>query len=349
MAQSIGLVVLIAFVIPFALTPVADKLLKRWEVWDVPSDRSSHVALRTRGAGILVWVGTASGGLVIVARHGTDAGLALRYLIGGAAIALIGLLDDARHLGALPRLGVHLAAAVVFVTAISDADLSHIWAPIEVAPFVARASSALWITWLTNLWNFMDGSDGLAASQGVVAGMFGVAIAFTSEQTGLGVLSVGLAAACSGFLLHNWQPAKVFMGDAGSGAIGYTVGILTLYSGAMGGREGSVFLWFAPLGLFVADASITLVRRAVVAGRLGSPHRSHGYQLIIRLGWSHAKVALVEAGASSAFAAAALLLVRTARTNPLTIAIAAIGLVAGFSTVVTTLAVRREGVGILRE
>jgi Fuc2NAc and GlcNAc transferase len=349
MIELVGLVAMISFVVPFALTPLADKLLRSWQVWDLPTARSSHVVPRTRGTGILIWAGMAAGALAVLARRGPDVGLARSYLIGSAVIASIGLVDDARRIGVLPRLLVHVAAAVIFVAAMSDPELARAWAPLEIAPFEVRIASTIWIVWLTNLWNFMDGSDGLAASQGVIAGAFGVAIAFTSGQTGLGLLSASLAAACSGFLLHNWQPAKVFMGDAGSGAIGFTVGILTLYGGARGGSYGSVLLWFAPLGLFVADASITLGRRALIAGKLASPHRSHGYQLAIRLGWSHAKLAVVETLVSATFAVAALLLVGVARTSQLRIAVAVTGLVAGFLAVVTTLAVRREGAGILRE
>jgi Fuc2NAc and GlcNAc transferase len=349
MARELPLVALAAFLIPFALTPIANTLLKGWHFWDVPGARSSHTVPLTRGSGILIWVGMACAAVTLLAQRGTDLGRTRSYLIGSAAVAAIGLVDDARHLRVLPRLFVHLGAAALVVSAISDTDLHGVWSPLALTPFHTRVVSVIWIAWLTNVWNFMDGSDGLAASQGVVAGMFGVVIAFVSNRADLAVMSAGLAAACAGFLFHNWHPADVFMGDAGSGAVGFAVGVLSLDGRVGVGSHVSVLLWVAPLALFLVDATATVARRVVVAKRVASAHRSHFYQLAIRSGLSHAQLASAEAVLSTVLAATAVLSARSDWLSPLEVAIAATGFALMCALAVSVIALRREGVGILLE
>jgi len=250
---------------------------------DHPNERSlhAHAVPRTGGVGILCAV------LLAAALQGTF-GVVLAL---AAALGAVSLLDDWKGLPALARFLAHaLAAALFAVFALSDAAVS-------VTLLVILA-----IVWMTNLYNFMDGADGLAGGMAVIGfAAYGVA----AYGSGVGALSWVVALAAAAFLLVNFPPARMFMGDVGSIPLGFLAAAL----GVLGWHDETWPLWF-PLAVFspfVVDASVTLVRRAMRGERLWQAHRSHYYQRLVLMGWSHRRLALSEYALMAASAGGALL------------------------------------------
>ncbi len=258
---------------------------------DRPNERSLHDVPRPRLGGIgamvaaLPWAAwQAPGPLQVV-------------LACAAALTVVSAIDDVRSLPATLRLAVHFAAAVVAVAALADGAQ---W------PLALSALVVLAIAWATNLYNFMDGADGLAGGMAVIG--FG-ACAVAAAQAGAPALAIActaLGSACAGFLAWNFPPARVFLGDAGSIPLGFLAGALGL-AGYLAGAWPAAFpvLVFAP---FVVDATLTFVRRAARREPVWRAHRGHCYQKLVLAGWSHRRLALAAyvvmlAGAGSALVA----------------------------------------------
>ena len=274
-------------------TALVRRYALRQGVLDLPGARSAHSRPTPRGGGLAMAV-VFTAGLTLLYLDGRLPGPLFWALSGGgAAIALVGFWDDHRGLPAAPRFAVHLGA-VVWAMAWLAGPGAVSGAPPELA-FLGPAGvalTALALLWLINLYNFMDGIDGLAASEAVFVALAALALLAGGPGGGLGQALALLAACGCGFLLLNWAPARIFMGDAGSCWLGYVFGVLALATA----HEGQLSLWCWPvlLGVFVADASATLLRRVCGGARWYQAHRSHAYQHTARrLG--HARTALLAA------------------------------------------------------
>ena len=257
---------------------------------DRPNERSLHEVPRPRVGGL----GVVLAALPFVAAFGDEP---LRIAAGCAALlCAVSLADDVRSLPALPRLAAHFAAAGIAVVAIAG---NAGW------PIAVMAAAALAIAWMTDLYNFMDGADGLAGGMAVIGfGAFALAAGVASP---LGIAALALASASIGFLAWNFPPARVFLGDAGSIPLGFLAGALGL-DGVAAGAWPAWFpaVVFAP---FVIDASVTVLRRLFRGERIWRAHRSHYYQRLVLAGWSHRRLALcaygvMATGVAVAFAAA---------------------------------------------
>lgn len=248
---------------------------------DLPNQRSAHSVPTPRlgGVGIVVvFLGAAV--LWNNANPSTGAGSLLAAV---AVIALVGLVDDLRALPARARFACHLAAAAFVVWDRWDALASAVDL-LRFPAWLLAPAMVLWIVWMTNLYNFMDGIDGLAAGQAALAGV-GLAIgAFASSASDTGALLLLLAAASAGFLWFNFPPASIFMGDVGATAIGFFLVCSPLLHASRGVSVESV--WIAT-GLFVLDATTTLLRRVVAGERWFEAHRSHWYQRPLQFGVPH--------------------------------------------------------------
>jgi UDP-N-acetylmuramyl pentapeptide phosphotransferase/UDP-N-acetylglucosamine-1-phosphate transferase len=207
------------------------------------------------------------------------------------ALAVVSFLDDLRGLRPALRLVLHLAAAALLVLGAQND-------PLTLVPLL------LAIAWFTNLYNFMDGADGLAGGMAVLGFGACAAAAVQADANPLAFACAVPAAAAAAFLLFNFPPARVFMGDAGSIPLGFLAGVL----GLAGWRDGAWPWWFPLLvfGPFVADATFTLLRRMARRERLSQAHRSHYYQRLVRMGLGHRRTALLEYAAMAACAALAL-------------------------------------------
>ena len=239
-----------------------------------------------------------------------------RDLVGAIAVISLALLvisvfDDLRSLSALLRLLVHTAAAILVVLlwvktfglVPGRTSMSIHWV---MSPLGALAI-ALAIVWMTNLYNFMDGADGLAGGMSVIGfGSYATALALHANSGGsLGLLVTALSGAAAGFLLFNFSPAKVFMGDAGAIPLGF----LAIALGIHGNLLGLWAWWFAVLVFspFIVDASATLLRRTLQGQKPWIAHRDHYYQRLILAGWGPRKTALTYYGLMGAAAASALI------------------------------------------
>jgi len=277
-----------------ATGPLSEALRARG-VLDHPNARSSHAVATPRGGGIAVGAGIALAWAVLAA-----GGVAPSWPLaaGTLALAAVSWIDDVRGLGPLPRLAVQ-ALAVGGGVATLDGTVFQGLLP----PLLDRAAAAVVWLWFVNLFNFMDGIDGIAGTEAAAigTGLFLVA-AITGGATTAGALGLVVALAALGFLRWNWHPARVFLGDIGSVPLGYLLGWALLATAAAGHWAAAVIL---PL-YYLADATLTLARRAAHRERLWEAHREHFYQRAVARGLSHATVAKAVALTDAVLLGAAL-------------------------------------------
>lgn len=284
-----------AALIAFAVALVAVRVLASGRLGpraiDVPNERSLHKipVPRTGGLGLLAgaaaaWLAGGGGALVLLC------GLTL-------ALAAISLVDDFRNLSVRVRFLAQAVAAAVFLA-------GYGFEPVWLMPI-----ALLGILWSTNLYNFMDGSDGLAGGMAVIGfGAYAVA-ASAAGASDIAFCAAIIAGAAAGFLVWNFPPARIFMGDAGSIPLGFTAACL----GIIGWQRGAWPFWFPALVFspFILDATVTLARRWLRGEKLSQAHRSHFYQRLNQTGFGHRGTALAEYAVMAAAAGSALL-VRTA-------------------------------------
>jgi len=266
------LVLVVSAVVTLALTGLVRRYVVSRSMLDVPNPRSSHTSPTPRGGGLAIAIVTLSGVILAVAMGRLPTNTALALGVGGAFVAALGWVEDARGLSATVRFVCHVGAAVWAVYWLGGPW----WAVVGVVGAI-------------NAYNFMDGIDGLAASEALVVGGIGGGLLLAAGDMRLAFIAFLVAGAAGGFLPWNWQPAKIFLGDVGSGLLGFYFAALAIASA----RSGSVPLvvWLIVLGVFVVDATATLVRRVWRKERWYEAHRSHAYQRLVQAGWSHAKVA----------------------------------------------------------
>jgi|ERR1700722_5399038 Fuc2NAc and GlcNAc transferase len=281
-----------AFMIAVLGTGAMRRYALRKNMLDVPNDRSSHALPTPRGGGVAIVAAffIAILGVAFVTRPGVAVVSAL--LAGGGAIAGIGYLDDRRTLSASLRLSVHLAVAILVIAAIGgipDRSMVH-WG--VHGAWVGSSIAVLALVCATNVFNFMDGIDGLAAGEAVFVGLAGAGLTwYVSGDSGAAGALLCLAAASFGFLLWNVSPARIFMGDAGSGFLGFTIAVLSLIAIRRDGMPVEVFAILG--GLFISDATVTLLRRMLRGDRWLDAHRSHAYQRLARRWNGHLPVTML--------------------------------------------------------
>lgn len=254
-------------------------------ILDVPNERSSHVVPTPRGGGLAIVLVVLLGTILASAVGAIGTASAIALIAGGAMVAAIGYWDDRRGLSALLRFSVHLVASVLVVLVLAPlgdptAGNSATWALLVVL--------VIGTAWSINSFNFMDGIDGIAASQAMFVTTTSAVLAFLHGDVGLATMLLVSTCACLGFLLWNWPPAKVFMGDVGSGFLGFWLAAVALLLHARGIL--SLFTSVTLSSAFLADATVTLLRRMVAGKRWYQAHRSHAYQQLSRRWNSHAKV-----------------------------------------------------------
>lgn len=270
-----------------ALTGVALRTARARSILDYPSGRSSHTIPTPRGGGIAICT-VVLAAVVWLALSGLLADrIALAIGGGGLVIAGIGWLDDLMSISARRRLAVHLVVGAFATTWLGGMSTIELGGRVVELGMLGAVLGTIGITWATNLFNFMDGIDGIAAVEAVSVAGFGGAMLIGAGADGLGALSLIVAAACAGFLYFNWAPAKIFMGDVGSGFLGFTLACLAIASESTGGPP--LLVWAILASAFITDASVTFARR-LRRGSWRTAHRSHAYQRLVQAGWSHARV-----------------------------------------------------------
>jgi UDP-N-acetylmuramyl pentapeptide phosphotransferase/UDP-N-acetylglucosamine-1-phosphate transferase len=247
-------------------------------ILDHPNERSLHQRPVPRTGGVGVTAGLAASVPFVSPAEWWP------LWLGASVLAGISFLDDLIGLPIVARLVVHFAVAGACVVGLLLGQLGAGWA------FGAMVA----IVWMTNLYNFMDGMDGLAGGMALFGFGFLAIAAGIGGNISFALVNASIASAAGAFLLFNFQPARIFLGDAGS----TTFGFLAVAIGLLGWRDGVWSIWFPLLVFspFIVDATATLLRRGLQGERFWMAHRTHYYQRLILSGWSHRKTALVEYG-----------------------------------------------------
>jgi UDP-N-acetylmuramyl pentapeptide phosphotransferase/UDP-N-acetylglucosamine-1-phosphate transferase len=225
------------------------------------------------------------------------------YFVGALAVALISWLDDLFSLPFWSRLIVHILAAVILIWDVGFWPRLFIpFVSVELNPgtILGGMLAVVWVVWLLNAYNFMDGIDGIAATQAIVSGVAWIIFARLFDLPSIFFLAGMVASSSAGFLIHNWQPAKVFMGDVGSAFLGFTLAAIPFLppkepteGTSVLPAIGVLFVWF-----FVFDTVFTFIRRAIGKQRVWEAHREHIYQRLIIEGQEHSTVTLIYGFAS---------------------------------------------------
>lgn len=276
-----------AFVSSLILTGFVRRYALSRNILDVPGPRASHSVPTPRGGG-MGFVAVFLGGLFMFRYLYPELSDIWMALSGGVVVAIFGWWDDCRNLTVRVRLVVHAVAALWVLCQLGG--FSQLDLGIIVINLGILGSLLAWlaIVWCINLYNFMDGIDGLAAGEALMVGGFAGAFALIKGALPLAMACWLLAAAVGGFLVWNWPPAKIFMGDVGSSFLGFIMATL-----AVGFERKGVFpalLWLILLAVFIVDATATLCLRIVQGKKWYEPHREHAYQMAVRTGYSHGQV-----------------------------------------------------------
>jgi Fuc2NAc and GlcNAc transferase len=266
---------------------------------DVPNERSSHTAPVPRGGGLGIVVMTLVGSIAAYTLWSADLGaVSPALLITGAAafmIAAIGWIDDKVSLPAKLRLLLQLgigAGCVLLIGAIDRIALP-VMGVVVLPGLIALVVNILWVVGFTNIYNFLDGIDGIAGTQALVGGAAWCALLLTFNQPNLALVGMLIATSSIGFLLLNRPPARIFMGDVGSTFLGFSFAMLPLvaYQQLENSRLlGAGVLFVAP---FALDGVFTIVSRLLRRENVLQAHHSHVYQRLIRLGYSHGQITLL--------------------------------------------------------
>ncbi len=274
---------------------ISIRLAHRVGVMDMPNERSSHALPTPRMGGVPMvaaallsfgcWAWLATGEMFPVK------GLP-HAMIFALAMSVLGFWDDLRNLSPLFRFLVQYAAAILVLWAVSfllPKSLPAGWTLPGAAWIVI---GAFWVVWMLNLYNFMDGIDGLAGGEAAVSALFFFLVFAYYGESGWAMANIFVAAASMGFLVHNWPPARVFMGDAGSAFLGAFFGMQSVVAPLATPVPFPVLV--LPFANFILDTTVTLVRRIWRGEKWYQAHRSHFYQRMTNLGLSHSKVTGVE-------------------------------------------------------
>lgn len=290
MNETVFLIALIpVFATSYGLTGLVRRYALNKNLIDLPGGRSSHQIPTPRGGGVSVVVTVLLVLVLMAVWGGVPAFAWLPLVLGGSLTAITGFIDDHGHIPARWRLMAHFLAALTAVVALSGLPEISL-AGIIINPVLIVMLILPAMVWMLNLYNFMDGINGLAGIQAVTVGG-GLAILFAlSSDYPVWILPAVISVSALGFLLWNFPTARIFMGDAGSGFLGIAFAILVLISGKL----NSELFWSALilLAVFNTDATVTLIRRAWRKKALYEAHRSHAYQFAARTFDSHTRVSL---------------------------------------------------------
>ena len=286
----------LALSIGFVSTALLTFLLMRFglrkDILDIPNERSSHSSPVPRGGGLAVVITFFV--FLYVYPSAIDRSIDISVLkslfFGGAIIALVGIFDDLNHIPAQWRFLTHFGAAFLSLSLLpSLPDIPIFGLSLGLGTY-GYVFFAVALVWYVNLFNFMDGIDGIAGIEAMTVLGSGALILFVQDQRDWLTLFNYLAICIAGFLVWNWPPAKVFMGDACSGFLGFTLGLLAIITSM--DVAINLWAWLILFGVFLIDATTTLIRRVVRGQKWYEAHRSHAYQILSRRFGSHRNISV---------------------------------------------------------
>lgn len=285
-------------IIGFILTSAGIKIFLQWlhkrEIFDIPNERSSHQNPTPVGGGIVIACVTLV--LFFIYMIFNSETIVWSYFAGSLIIAVISWLDDVYSVSAVIRFFCHSLAAILIILGLGVYESFYI-------PLIGNINLGifsyvfwfLWIVWLINAYNFMDGIDGIAGIQALTASVFWIFIAaFLGNNLIIAICGI-IAASSFAFLIFNWQPAKIFMGDVGSAFLGYTFAVVPLFFLMKKTEQinilpvaGILLVW-----MFVFDSVRTFLLRLLQGEPVWKAHRRHIYQQFVIKGWKHSSVSLI--------------------------------------------------------
>ncbi|AOE64669.1 glycosyltransferase family 4 protein [Pseudomonas corrugata] len=272
-------------------------LLRRYallrSIIDVPNARSSHTVPTPRGGGVAIVLSFLLALPILVTTEFLTWPGMWAMLGAGAGIAVLGFLDDHGHIAARWRLLGHFAAAVWALYWLGGLPAITLFGLHFELAWLGDVLAVFYLVWMLNLYNFMDGIDGIASVEAICACLGASVLYWIGGFETLIVAPLVLAMGVAGFLYWNFPPARIFMGDAGSGFLGVILGILSLQ--AAWASPKLLWVWLILLGVFVVDATVTLIRRLLRGDRVYEAHRSHAYQFASRQYGRHLPVTLAVA------------------------------------------------------
>lgn len=259
-------------------------------ILDIPNTRSSHSVPTPRGGGVAIVISFLVGLLFFALKGGLPFSFTWALAGSGVIVAVLGFLDDHGHIAARWRLLGHFSAAIWALLWLGGMP------PINVLGFsleivwVGNILGGLYLVWMLNLYNFMDGIDGIASVQAITVCASACVIYWLFGYEELVWTPLLLSAAVLGFLYWNFPPARIFMGDAGSGFLGIVIAVLSLQ--AAWREPNLLWIWLILMGVFIVDATFTLSRRLMRGDKVYEAHRSHAYQFASRKCGKHLHVTL---------------------------------------------------------
>jgi Fuc2NAc and GlcNAc transferase len=287
-----GVIWVILFVggLAFTLTWVLRRYALNRSVLDIPNERSSHSVPTPRGGGVAIVVSFIVGLLLLVAEGEVPTSVAWALAGAGGIVAILGFLDDHGHIAARWRLLGHFGAALWALLWLGGMPPVNFFGVAIDLGWLGNILAALYLVWMLNLYNFMDGIDGIASVEAICACVSASIVYWVVGYGGLALAPMLLSVAVLGFLCWNFPPARIFMGDAGSGFLGIVLGVLSLYSAW--NVPDFIWLWLILTGVFIVDATFTLARRMIRGDKVYEAHRSHAYQFASRQHGKHLPVTI---------------------------------------------------------
>jgi len=286
--MNVWLLLLLVFAVSWGLTLVLRRYALAKSLMDIPNERSSHSIPTPRGGGVAIVIA-----FVVAVPILWGIGLlapAQMYglLCSGLIVAVIGFADDHGHIAARWRLLGHFIAAGLALFYLGGLPPISVFGALVDLGWLGNILALIYLVWMLNLYNFMDGIDGLASAEAVCVCLGGALLYWQAPHHELVWTPLILASAVAGFLCWNLPPARIFMGDAGSGFLGIILGVLTL--NASWENPKLLWSWVILLGVFMVDATFTLCRRLLQRQKVYQAHRSHAYQHAAQQFRSHKRV-----------------------------------------------------------
>lgn len=285
--------ILIGVLVSFALTFYLRRYALHRSLLDIPNARSSHSTPTPRGGGVAIVVSHVIALTLMIWAGVLDSSTWIAMAGAGLLIAVIGFIDDHNHIAARWRLLGHFIAAGWGLFWLGGLAPLSFWGASLDLGFLGSTLAAFYLVWMLNLYNFMDGIDGIASVEALCVCGGAVLLYVLTGHPDLVWMPLALASAVAGFLFWNFPPAKIFMGDAGSGFLGVSLGLLSLQAGWA--SPSLLYSWLILLGVFVVDATFTLGRRLLRGDKVYEAHRSHAYQFASRRYGNHLSVTLAVA------------------------------------------------------
>ena len=269
-----------AFLATCILTYIAYRLLWLWRIVDMPNDRSSHLVTVPRGAGIAIVIAFFATVILGGYDNTLDSKFSQALMFGGAGIAIIGFIDDIYNVNPLLRFVATLVITTLCVLNIGMPSVSFMGFTLQPSP-ILLVCEILAILWILNLFNFMDGIDAIASVETMSVVLIAAALllllppTYESSHRQVEILLI-IAFCTAGFLIWNWPPARVFMGDVGSSFLGFVLALFAVQTSVE--QTMNVWVWLILLGVFFMDATVTVIRRLLNKEKFYEAHRQHCYQ-----------------------------------------------------------------------